>query len=137
VSKEVFKLEGAEALQKLLKEFPDKVADRAQKTGLRKAAARLRTLIRRDTPKESGNLRKAIRTKFHRNSTVTVGLKERFYYKTLEMQTKRGEPLHPFFERSVRKHASAALKIMLDETTKALYREAGKAYARSRANLRK
>ena len=134
---ETFKLEGADELNRLLKQFPENVAKRAKRTGLRKAGARLRTLIRRDAPKESGTLRKSIRVKSHKNGSVTVGLKERYYYKSLEFRTARGQPLHPFFERSVERHAAVALRIMLDETRDALYREAGKSYARSHSSLRR
>lgn len=137
MTKKNVQLEGAEELRKLFDQFPNTVKKRASKQGLGKAGAKLRTMVRRDAPRVSGNLRRALRVKRHRNGSVTVGLKERFYYKVLDLKTKRGEPLHPWFLSSVERHSPAIANLIVTETKLVLYNEAGKAYSRNKSSLRR
>ena len=148
------KLVGARELDELFKQFPVKVAERARKQGISRAAARYRTLIRRDAPRgRSGLLRQSIGVKRYRSGAVTIGLNRptngkgrnvlpkyrgvRYYYKALEFDTARGRAMHPWFERSIRRHMPAISQLMIEEAKNALYREAGKAYARSKSALRR
>lgn len=135
MSKDVFKLEGADELKKIFDEFPAKTVKRAQKTGLSKAGSRLRTLIRRDAPRISGDLRRAIKVKRHRNGSVSVGIKEKYYYKTLEFMYPSGGEYHPWFMKSIERHGASISQLVLNETKLSMYNEAGKAYSRSRSKL--
>jgi len=139
MSKEVFSLQGAQELEKLFKAFPDSVVKRAKKTGLRKAGSRMRTLIRGDARKfkRTGRLVKSLKLKVHKNGSVSVGLKERFYYKTLDMKFRSGGNYRPWFAASVSRHARTIVPIMIRETQLALTVEAGKAYARNKSSLRR
>lgn len=124
---------GADELQRTLKQFPDAVAKRARRRGLRRAAARLRTLLRRDAPKgESRELRRSIGVK-NLKYISSVGLQKNFYYRVLDAPSDRGAPLRPWFEQSVKRHQESAAQLIITETKKAIAFEAGKAYARSKA----
>ena len=133
-------IKGFAALKSDLGKFPEKVAVTAQKKGLRKAAGRMRTYLRRAAPRDSGNLRKSIGIIRPRRGApqnkLRVGLTTRFYYKTLEVRSARGAPLHPFFERAAERHSGDVMQIIVDETRKALYFEAGKLYAKSQRGKR-
>lgn len=131
--------DGGVELEKLLKTFPDKVQLRVRRAGLRRAAAKFRTLLRREAPKRYGNLRKSIKIKVHRNKTVSVGLKERFYYKTLDYPypDRGNKALRPWFEDAIDHHKRGILQLIVQETNSALMREAGKAYSQSMSKLRR
>jgi len=127
------KLNGVTELLKDMKAFGPTVSKKAADVGVRKAAAMLRREFKKAAPKRSGTLRKAIKLKYSRRSgKAWVGLRERYYYKTLEMQSERGAPLHPFFEKTWNRHKNTAADMIVSETRKALYTEAGKVMARSR-----
>ena len=146
--RELVKLEGAAELQKIFNEFPLTVQAQASKKGLSRAGSRLAALIRREAPKETGDLRKAIGVKRYRGGMVTGGLNRKvgaggnkrvpYYYKTLEFGYPSGRgPYHKFFGRAWSRHRDATARLIVEETKKAIYQEAGKAYARSRSRLRK
>lgn len=131
------KLHGVTELNQLLATFSDNVKRRATDSGLRKAGARLRTAFRRAAPRQSGTLRQSIGSSFNkRDGKVYVGLKTRFFYKTLEFQTKRGAPLHPFMDAAWKSNRDNIAQLIIEETRKELYREAGKIYARTKARNR-
>lgn len=132
-----FDLEGEKAVTEILNLFPDKVKLRAMKKGYSKAASRMRTALRRDAPKGTGTLRKAIRVRRHRNGSFSVGLKERYYYKTLEFMYPSGGAYRPWFVESVKRHAKPILGICEEAVKAALAQEAGKAYQYSKQNLRR
>ena len=126
------KLEGVEGLLKDLKALGPRAATRAGDTGTRKAAMLLRRRLRNSAPRQSGNLRKAIKYKYYKKSgKAYVGLRERYYYKTLEFGRKGGPPLRPFFEKAWKKSRREVTRVMIEETRKAVYFEAGKVYANS------
>jgi HK97 gp10 family phage protein len=131
------KLHGVTELNQLLATFSDNVKRRATDSGLRKAGARLRTAFRRAAPRQSGTLRQSISSRFNkRDGKVYVGLSTRFYYKTLEFATKRGAPLHPFMDAAWKANRENIAQLIIHETTKELYREAGRIYARTKARNR-
>jgi len=132
-----FKLEGAKALEKIFETFPFAVVKRTRRVGLRRSGARMRTYMRNDAPRRSGNLRRALRSRQLKSGAVTVGLKDRFYYKTLDLHTARGAPLAPWFENSVERHAPVISQMIVNETKMAINVEAGKAYSRSKSSLRR
>lgn len=126
------KLAGIDALLKDMKAFGPTVAKKGADAGVRKAAQMLRKRLRHAAPRKSGVLRKSIGYKYSRRSgKAWVGLRERFYYKTLEMNTAKGAPTHPFFEKTWNAHRKEAAQMIVDEARKALYTEAGKVMARS------
>jgi hypothetical protein len=156
-----FEINSAE-VAKLLADFPIKVRKRVEKTGLRRAGQRMRTMIRRDAPKQSGDLHKAIGVSQSRKTgKVWVGLKALpskkgkgrkgsrvpFYYKLLDLRgtgkpSRRGGYIRrgkdrPWFLKSVERHSKEAANKIVDETKKALYAEAGKYYARSKSMHRR
>lgn len=131
-----FDLEGMKAVTEIFSVFPLNVQKRATKAGYAKAAGRLRTLLRRDAPKGTGNLRRAIKVKRHRNGSFTIGLKERYYYKTLDFMYPRGGEYNPWFEQSVERHAHSTLNLCVVAMHEAISREAGKSYAKSRARIK-
>lgn len=131
------RLLGDKELIDMMATFPAKVVARAQKKGLRRGAATMRTLLRRAAPRDSGNLRKAINIiPLPSSGNFAVGLTERYYYKTLEFPSAYGAPLHPFFEKTVEAHQAAILAMITEATEKALITEAGKVYARTSAASR-
>ena len=132
------KLQGADVLLKEMKAFGPTVSKKASATGVRKAGALLRRKFKAAAPRSSGKLRKSIKMKYSRRSgKVWVGLRENYYYKTLEFGRKGGAPLHPFFERTWNEHKGQAAQLIINETRKALYVEAGKVMARTRTRRRR
>ena len=126
------KLEGVEQLNKDLAAFPDRIQANVKKRGLQKAAARLRTYLRRAAPRDSGELRRSIGViKTRSKSTALVGLTTNFYYKTLEFASARGKAMHPFFEQAFDRHSADVSQMIVEETKLALAKEAGKIYARN------
>jgi hypothetical protein len=119
-------------LGKVLDQLDGRVRARVAKKGLRQAGARTRTLLRRDAPRVSGNLRKSIGVRKRKNGTVVVGLTTRFYYETLDLSSKRGAPLRPWFEASVTRHSKTIGNLIVEKTKEALAYEAGRAYAWSK-----
>ena len=132
-----FKLTGVSELNQLLATFSDNVKRRATDTGLRRAGARLRTAFRRAAPRQTGTLRNSIGSRFNkRDGKVYVGLGTRFYYKTLEFNTKRGAAMNPFMEAAWKSNREGISQLIITETKKSLYQEAGKIYARTKARKR-
>lgn len=133
-----FKVEGIAELNQLLKTFPDNVKRRATDSGVRQAGARLRTAFRRAAPRKTGTLRNSIGTRFDKKTgKVYVGLRTRFYYKTLSFPTKRtGMKLNTYFQDTWKANREQAAQLIIDNSIKELYREAGKIYARTRASRR-
>ena len=152
---------GFRQLQDTLRKFPDEVQERALQTGMRKAAGKLRTAIRRAAYakvakgyKRTNKLRESIRSAVGKNAQnkgkAWVGLKKargepkiRFYYKTLEFgrkaysskrrgAVKASPPMKPFFVRTVAANQAATMQILITETQKAIATAAGRAYAKSR-----
>ena len=129
-----FTIKGADKLKELLEKFPEEVQRRAVNNGLSKAGGRLRTYFRRAAPQQSGTLKKSIGIKRDRKTgKVKIGLMTRFYYKTLDFTTRRGPPLHPFFEAVWQSKRQEITQMILNETVKAIAFEAGKAYAKTKA----
>lgn len=126
------KLEGAQELMRELAKFGPRVEQNASAKGLRKAGQYLNKEFKRAVPKRTGLLRKSLGYKYSRRSRrVYVGLRKNFYYKTLEFGREGGAPLNPFFERVYDQHKAAAAQLIVNETRKAVYYEAGRVYARS------
>jgi hypothetical protein len=144
-------LAGVEELKKLLETYPEKVALKAQKRGLTRGAARLRTYFRAAAPKKSGKLRKDIKYKTalgSAGSKVIVGISKRHYYKVLdigrqpyEKSAKRGgkkyryagsPPMRPTYFADVwySKRESIA-QLIIDETRTALYQEAANIHSKT------
>lgn len=135
----MMQLEGVDELLKTFKQFGPLVAKRAGVTGVRKAATYVRKNLKADAPKVSGTLRKSIgykklRQRGRNDSAVAyiVGLRKRYYYRTLEFGNKRVSfPTHPFAGRSFQRSSSTAVRIMIKGMKDAVYFEAGKSYRRS------
>lgn len=140
-------LTGVEELQRWLKEFPPKVETKVMNRGLRKAAARLRTLMRRRAPRGlKDELRNAITIiKLKRgNRGYRVGLNKLFYYGVLDKgrkayKTKKGQRAGtPVFDtkgtgigETWRSHREAMAQMVIDEAKIALAQEAGRLYGRT------
>lgn len=146
-NKASIKLVGVEELQKMLTEYPAKVALTAQKRGLTRGAARLRTYFRAEVPKESGKLRKSIsyRTvKGSKGSKVIVGT-PLHYYKVLDQGRKpykrrsQGGKMYAgsppmgrgtgFYRVWLSKREDIA-QMIIDETKRSLQQEAAKIHAK-------
>ena len=136
-----FELKGGKELEKALLELSPNLQKRIRKRGMTKAAARMRTLLRRDAPRRSGKLRKSInvdrkknRWRKNKNSIVAyVGLASKYYYKLLDLPgvTVKGRR-RPWILASMKRHSPEVADLLVKETRLALYNEAGKIYARSR-----
>lgn len=148
----VVELQGALELARALEKLPDKIAKRAADRGIRRTAVELRREFRAAAPVRTGHLRSAITYRFSsRTGVAKVGLGQSgkafagrngrrgipFYYKTLEFRTARGPALNPFFLRTWNRVKSNAARRLLKETKEAVFFEAGREYARSRARLRR
>lgn len=147
---------GAEELSAVFEQLGPNLSFLVYKKGIRRAGARLRTLIRSDAPLDRGGLKKSIDVKQSRSGDVRVGLMKklppdkpkkgskkklkfkkngkvykgiRFYYKVLDLYSVRGQPMHPWFEKSVERHKGAAIGMIIDEIEKAIASEVGKAAA--------
>ena len=152
------KLKGAKDRADTLEKFPDKVAQRAGRTGIRRGAVKLRTKARRAAPKLTGLLRKSLTIwmpsqRFTATRGIVAQVKIRRakkgdknppnYYNTLESgrapHTRLGSPRagspqmkrFAFWDRAIEEAAPEATQIVIDETKKAIAREAGKAFAKS------
>lgn len=155
-------IDGLEALRRELRKFPEAVQAQAAAKGMGKAAGKLRTALRRAAYakvapgyKRKNRLRQAIRSAIGKRpqykGKAWVALKPipgekraRDYYKVLEAGRKPyrkrstgrkvagSPPMKPFWNQTVRANAAATLRIMLDETRKAIAFAAGKAYGRAR-----
>jgi HK97 gp10 family phage protein len=154
-------IKGIAELKAEMKKFPEAVQARAAQTGVRKAAGKLRTALRRAAYakvakgyKRTNRLRQAIRSAVGKRQQYKgkawVGLKAvpgesrtRHYYKTLEFGRnaytgkRRGKvagspPLKPFWDKTVRANSSTTTEIIIAETWKAIVYEAGKAYGRAK-----
>jgi hypothetical protein len=138
------KLKGVEELQALLKEYPVKVTLTAQRRGLTRGAAKLRTYFRHEAPKVTGTLRKSISyktVKGSKGSKIRVGLLSRQYYKVLEQGRKpykrNGRPVAgspPMggldFDRVWNARREDIAQMIIDEAKKALLQEANKIHAK-------
>jgi hypothetical protein len=155
-------ISGLDALKKELRKFPDAVQARAVQTGVRKAAGKLRTAVRRAAYakvakgyKRTNRLRYALRSavgkrpQFKGKAWVALkavpGEKQtRHYYKVLEVgrkaytgrksgrQVAASPPMKPFFQKTVDANSATTLQIVITETLKAIAYEAGKALGRSK-----
>ena len=140
------KLNGTDFLSKQMKAFGPTVAKAAAKTGLRKAGLELRKQIWRAAPKRGNpsKLKKSIGLKSYgrwKNPSVFVGLRKAkgetrglWYYRTLEVDHKRGKAYNPFFEKTYNRHRRRLAKFIVSGTIKSLYTEAEKVYAKSVAD---
>ncbi len=141
-------LTGVEDLQRWLKEFPPQVETKVMDRGLRKAAARLRTLMRRRAPRGlKDELRAAITVmKLKRgNKGYRVGLNKLFYYGVLDKGRKpyrrqsgaqyAGTPVFNTKGTGIGEtwssHRATIAQMVIDEAKIALAREAGRLYGRS------
>lgn len=141
-------LVGVDELKKLLETYPAKVALTAQKRGLTRGAARLRTYFRAAAPKKSGKLRKDIKYKTaegSKGSKVIVGVMNLHYYKVLDEGRKPykrrsqggkmyagSPPMRPTNFSSVwySKRESIA-QLIIDEAKKAVYQEAANIHSKT------
>ena len=138
-------LKGVEELNKLLTAYPYKVALTAQKRGLTRGAARLRTYFRAEMPRATGTLRKSVgykTVKGSKGSKVIVGLNTRFYYKTLEFgrkaHSRKGKPvaatppMHPLgFSKVWYSQREGIAQLIIDEAKRALYQEAANIHSKT------
>jgi HK97 gp10 family phage protein len=138
-------LKGVEELKKLLETYPEKVALTAQKRGLTRGAARLRTYFRAAAPKKTGTLRKSIsyRTvKGSKGSKVIVGLMTRQYYKVLEQGRKPykrlgrpvagSPPMRDIQFSSVwYSQREGIAQLIIDEARRAVYQEAANIHSKT------
>lgn len=134
-------LEGADFLLKQMKAFGPTVEKKATKTGIRKAARQMQRALRSAAPTYSGRLRKQIGVKVGKKGIAWIGLRRGksetqtlYYYKTLDMKSRRGGPLNPWFENAAKAASQGVTTTIIDATTVALYDEAAKVYKRSMRN---
>ncbi|RLC39120.1 hypothetical protein DRH27_00540 [Candidatus Falkowbacteria bacterium] len=135
-----FELVGVKQLIDALRAVGPGVAKRAGKTGVRKAAVKMRTHMRQSAPRINGNLRKSLKYKAVRRRDGTavyrVGLFDRWYYKTLDMETRRGPPMNPWMLKAIDRNIDESQRIIITESIKAVNFEAGKQYAKNKAAMR-
>jgi len=137
------KLNGADFLSKKMKDFGPTVAKAAARTGVRKAGLELRKQLWRAAPRRGNpsKLKKSIGLKSYgrwRNPSVFVGLRKAkgetkglWYYRTLEVDHKRGKAYNPFFQKTYDRHKRRLGQMIIRGTTKQIYTEATKVYAAS------
>ena len=143
-------LVGVQEIKALFAEYPARVVELAARTGLRQSAKVLRNHLRDAAPRRTGKLEQAINYKRARGRNkfsprYKVGLqkirgdvgkkggpaKVRYYYKTLEFQSERGPAMHPFFQATYDAHRRDVAQLIIDETRKAVYSEAGKIHRKT------
>jgi hypothetical protein len=142
------KLVGVEELKKLLEDYPAKVTLTAQKRGLTRGAARLRTAFRHAMPRgKTGRLKKSIKyqtVKGSRGSKIIVGLTTNQFYRVLEDGRKpykrksRGNMIYKgsapmrdtHFDAVWHSQRAGVAQLIIDETKRALFQEANKIHSR-------
>jgi len=130
-------MNGASDVNDLLLSMPSAIQKRARRTGMARAAGKYRTLLRKDAPRVTGLLRRAIQVKRHKNGSYSVGLKTLFYYKKLDFVYPSGGAYNPWFLDSVDRHKDTILAELVKKTEEAVYVEAGKTYRRSLTKIRR
>jgi hypothetical protein len=138
------KLVGADFLSKAMKEFGPTVAERAGRKGVAKAAQLVRRTMRKAAPTgETKNLKKSIGYKTYGRAgggakQAYVGLRKirgesrgRWYYRTLEVDHKRGKAYNPFFVDAWESCKDQAASLIVVAATTAIYTEADKVYQKS------
>ena len=142
------KLKGIDELQKMLAEYPAKVTLTAQRRGLTRGAAKLRTYFRHEAPKVTGKLRKSIAykgVKGSKGSKIMVGLLTNQYYSVLEKGRKpykrksRGGKIYagspPMgdlnFAAVWNARREDIAQMIIDEAKRAVLQEAAKIHAKS------
>lgn len=148
------KLQGADFLAKELKRFGPEVEQKAAVRGVRKGAQIIRRemwrLMRQRTgskdrkgqKRQPGTLKKQIGYKvYKRRALAFVGLRKArsesqglWYYRTLEFKHARGAGYAPFFVDAVENSKEQAVDEVMKATLKGIYTEAGKVFARSKAD---
>jgi hypothetical protein len=119
------KLKGVEELQALLKEYPVKVTLTAQRRGLTRGAAKLRTYFRHEAPKVTGTLRKSISYK------TVKGSKGSKPYKRNGRPVAGSPPMGGLdFDRVWNARREDIAQMIIDEAKKALLQEANKIHAK-------
>lgn len=132
------KLQGARDLKKIMEAVGPAIAKRAGVVGVRKGAMIMRKELKAASPKVKGELsknwmyKKLRSRKTDRYVGYIVRLRNLHYYETLEFESARGKPMHPFAEKTIDSAKQQALAAMMAGTRTALAVEAGKAYARSK-----
>ena len=143
-----FEIVGIDEFQEVLEALGPAVVSRVRRNALRKAATKVAREVRKSAPKQTGALKKSIGVKNGKFSSF-VGLNKklgadgkaakkddgnsriRFYYKVLDLESVRGEPLAPWFDDAIENELPKVGEILTDEMKKALSREAGKAFTKS------
>lgn len=139
---ESMKLQGVDFLREAMEKFGPTVSEKAQKTGVRRAAVLVRRAFVKAAPKgKSGNLRKSIGYKTYGkkgHKQAYIGLRKRrgesrgrWYYRTLEVDHARGKAYNPFFAKAWDGVKEEAAQTIIGATTKAIYTEATKVYRKS------
>lgn len=129
------KLNGAAELVELLKDYPSNVTQAAARAGLRTAGKKFRASL--NIPQVTGKLNGAVKVRLRKQSQTSyvahVGLGKikgergvRYYYKTLEMNTRRGGPLRPFLYAPFQAQQAGLAQMIVDETRKAVYKQAAR-----------
>jgi hypothetical protein len=147
--KSTMTLKGAAELRAALTALPQITEEKVVGVGLSRAAARLRTYMKRAASKVSGMLRKSIGSrrvgKRKGNPKYVVGLTKNFYYKVLDAGRKAytkadgtqvaGTPNFKSngtqIEQTWNAKKEEIANLVVEESTKAFAREAGKLYAKS------
>ena len=135
-------LQGADFLRQQMEKFGPTVSAKAQKKGVSRAAVLVRRAFIKAAPEgKTKNLKQSIGYKTYGkkgHKQAYIGLRKRrgeqrgrWYYRTLEVDHKRGRAYNPFFAKAWDEVKEEAAQTIIGATTKALYTEATKVYKRS------
>lgn len=124
-------IDGLRKLQRALTDLPERVAKKALGSAVLAGGGVVRKDARRRAPVATGNLRKQIRTRRSKLSTVYnvtyfvgVGGKA-FYWRFIEFGTK-DQPAHPFLRPAFEENKKAAIEAIKAKLSIAIEREAAK-----------
>jgi hypothetical protein len=136
------KLHNVDNLTTMLKSLSTNAQRRVVASSLRRAAARLRTYMRRRVPKETGELRKSIGVRGRKTSKtgkVRVGLTSNFYYGVLDRGRKaykrNGKPVRGTenfktigtgIEETWNAHKQETAQMIVDQMKINIFKEWGK-----------
>jgi len=149
-------LKGEAELAAWLKTLPEEVATKAAQDGLRKSAARLRTLIRRAAPIKTGRLRNAIQSRVSKKRTFAwVGVKKPRggktapnFYATLEKgrkaHSRKGRPVKAspqmarfaFFKKAWTANQQNIKQLMIEATRAGIVKRSIQSAAKVRTRIR-
>lgn len=104
--------DGFEELEKMLQEMT--ITEEDEKKAMRAAIKPIAEEVKKNTPEDTGELKKSIRKQVKKDGLATVGIVRlgRFYDVFQEFGTSKSKKNVGFFEKSINKSKDEAVKVL-------------------------